>query len=139
MQPATIMFNVGGVDFEKAVFPRSFETLVQTEKGELQALAKELLPFPAGHVLLYRQPTPNTVCCNMTNAIAVDGTDAESLTQGIMTCRSQIIPIVKFLREFVPGYERCWLMGSASLIGIRETRHFEGHATITKDDILEAK
>ena len=75
----------------------------------------------------------------MTNAIAVDGTDAESLTQGIMTCRSQIIPIVKFLREFVPGYERCWLMGSASLIGIRETRHVEGHATITKDDILEAK
>ena len=139
MQPCTIMFNVGGVDCERAVFPPSFETLVETPKGELQALAKEILPFPAGHVLLYRQPLPNTVCCNMTNAIEIDGTDGESLTKGIMVCRSQIIPIIKFLREYVPGYEKCYLTSSASLIGIRETRHFEGLATLTKDDILEAR
>ena len=139
MQPCTIMFNVGGVDFERAVFPPSFETTVQTEKGELQALAKEILPFPAGHVLLYRQPMPNTVCCNMTNAIGIDGTDAESLTKGIMTCRSQIVPIIKFLREYVPGYEKCWLMSSASFIGIRETRHFEGLESLSKEHILEAR
>ena len=139
MQPCTIMFNVGGVDFKRAVFPPSFETKVETPRGELQALAKELLPFPAGHVLLYRQPMPNTVCCNMTNAIEVDGTNAASLTKGVITCRSQIIPIIKFLREYVPGYEKCWLMSSASLIGIRETRHFEGLASLSKDDILEAK
>jgi hypothetical protein len=75
----------------------------------------------------------------MTNAIEIDGTDGESLTKGVFTCRSQILPIVKFLREYVPGYENCWLMSSASLIGIRETRHFEGIETLTKDDILEAK
>ncbi len=139
MQPCTIMFNVGGVDFEKAVFPPSFETTIETEKGELQSLAKKLLPFPAGHVLLYRQPMPGTVCCNMTNAIEIDGTDGESLTKGVFTCRSQIVPIIKFLREYVPGYENCWLMSSASLIGIRETRHFKGLETLSKDDILEAR
>lgn len=139
MQPCTIMFNVGGVDFERAVFPPSFETTVQTEKGELQALAKELLPFPAGHVLLYKQPMPGMVCCNMTNAIEIDGTDGESLTKGVLTCRSQIVPIIKFLREYVPGYEKCWLMSSASLIGVRETRHFEGMESLSKDDILTAK
>ncbi len=139
MQPCTIMFKIGGVDYERAVFPPSFETTVDTPKGELQALAKKLLPFPAGHVLLYTQPTPDTVCCNMTNAIEIDGTDAESLTKGVMTCRSQIIPIIKFLKEYVPGYENCWLMSTASLIGIRETRHFEGMESLSKDDILEAK
>lgn len=139
MQPCTIMFNVGGVDFERAVFPPSFETTVETERGELQALAKKLLPFPAGHVLLYKQPMPGTVCCNMTNAIEIDGTDGESLTRGVFTCRSQIVPIIKFLREYVPGYENCWLMSSASLIGIRETRHFEGYESLSKDDILQAK
>lgn len=139
MQPCTIMFNVGGVDFERAVFPPSFETTVETEKGELQALAKELLPFPAGHVLLYKQPMPGTVCCNMTNAIEIDGTDAESVTKAVFTCRSQIVPIIKFLREYVPGYEKCWLMSSASLVGVRETRHFEGVESLSKDDILEAK
>ena len=139
MQPCTIMFNVGGVDTDRALFPPSFETTIETPKGEIQALAKELLPFPAGHVLLYRQPMPGTVCCNMTNAIEIDGTDGESITKGTMICRSQIAPIVKFLREYIPGYENCWLMNSASLIGIRETRHFEGLASLTKDDILEAR
>ena len=139
MQPCTIMFKVGGVDYSRALFPPSFETTINTEKGEIQALAKEHLPFPAGHVLLYANPTPNTVVCNMTNAIEIDGTDGESLTKGVMTCRSQIIPIVKFLREYIPGYENCWLMSSGSLIGIRETRHFEGLESLSKDDILEAR
>lgn len=139
MQPCTLMFKIGGVDYARAVFPPSFESTVETEKGELQALAKELLPFPAGHVLLYRQPEPGTVCVNMTNAIGIDGTDAKSVTEGMMTCRSQIMPILRFLREYVPGYEKCWLMGSASLLGIRETRHFEGVESLGADDILAAR
>ena len=138
MQPATLMFKVGGVS-SNAVYPGSFETLVPTEKGELQALAKEILPHPAGHVLLYKSVTPGTVVCNMTNAIEIDGTDAESVTRGLMTCRSQIPHIIRFLRQYVPGYENCWLMGTASLLGIRETRHFEGLQTLTKEDILEAR
>ena len=75
----------------------------------------------------------------MTNAIGIDGTDAKSVTKGMQTCRSQIMPIIRFLREYVPGYENCWLMGSASLLGIRETRHFEGVESISADDILTAK
>ena len=136
MQPATIMFKVGGVDYSRATFPGSFESKRYTEKGELQALAKEKLPFPAGHVLLYRQPNPGVVCCNMTNTIEIDGTDAESVTKGVFVCRSQIIPIVEFLREYVPGHENCYILSSASLIGIRETRHFEGLAA---EDVLSAR
>ena len=139
MQPCTLMFKIGGVDYERAIFPRSFESQIEVPKGEIQALGDKLLPFPAGHVLLYRQPEPNTVCVNMTNAIGVDGTDAKSVTQGIKTCRSQIMPIIRFLREYAPGYEKCWLMSSASLIGVRETRHFEGLQSLTADDILAAK
>ncbi len=138
MQPATLMFKVGGVTRD-AVLPGSFETLVHTDKGELQALAKERLPHPAGHVLLYRSPTPGTVVCNMTNAIEVDGTDGESISKALMVCRSQIPPIVKFLRDYAPGYENCWLMGTGSLIGIRETRHFLGLQSISREDILEAR
>lgn len=139
MQPCTLMFKIGGVDYSRAVFLPSFESTFQTEKGELQALAKKHLPFPAGHVLLYRQPTPGTVCCNMTNDIEIDGTSAESLTEGLRVCRSQIEPIIKFLKEYVPGYENCWLMSSGSLLGIRETRHFKGLKSLSAQHILEAR
>jgi len=138
MQPATLMFKVGGVDMERAVFPGSFETLVPTEKGELQALAKEKLPSPAGHVLLYQSTIPGIVTCNMTNVTDIDGTKTEDLTHAEIICRKQMPEIVKFLREYVPGYENCYVIGSASLIGIRETRHFEGVKKITEAEIAEA-
>lgn len=138
MQPATLMFKVGGVDTERAVFPGSFETLVQTDKGELQALAKEKLPHPAGHVLLYRSTLPGIVTCNMTNVTDIDGTCAEDLTRAEIICRKQMPLIVDFLREYVPGYENCYIIGSASLIGIRETRHFKGVKTITEQEIAAA-
>lgn len=139
MQPVSIMFKVGGVDYDKAVFPGSFETLVQTEKGELQAMAKEKLPYPAGHVLLYKSTLPGVVTCNMTNCIEIDGTNADDLTKATIVCRNQLEPIVKFLREFVPGYEHCFIISSASLLGVRETRHFKGEYILTKEDILEAR
>ena len=44
-----------------------------------------------------------------------------------------------FLRRFAPGYEHCYLMSSASSVGIRETRHFYGRSTLHEQDILSAK
>lgn len=139
MQPATIMFKVGGVDFSRAVFPPSFETTVETEKGELQALAREKLTAPLGHVLLYKSTLPGIVTCNMTNCIGIDGTNADDLTKATVFCRNQMHEIVSFLREYAPGYENCYIISSASLVGIRETRHFKGMYTLTEDDILSAR
>lgn len=139
MQPATIMFKVAGVDETRAVFLGSFESTYQTGRGELQALAKQHLPHPAGHVLLYKSTLPGVVTCNMTNCTGIDGTKTEDLTRAEVTCRRQIDAIIRFLREFVPGYENCFLISSASLMGIRETRHFHGRYTLTEQDILEAR
>ena len=75
----------------------------------------------------------------MTNVTDIDGTCAEDLTKAEIVCRKQMPLIVDFLREYVPGYEKCWLMSVAPLIGIRETRHFEGMQSLSKDDILEAR
>ena len=139
MQPATLMFKVGGVDYERAVFLGSFESTYETPNGELQALAKEHIPYPAGHILTYKSTLPGVVTFNMTNAVEIDGTVAEDLTKATLTCRRQMDDIVKYLRDFVPGYENCFIISSASLIGIRETRHFKGKYTLNEQDILEAK
>lgn len=139
MQPATIMFKVAGVDVERGVFPGGFEEHLEIPAGDIQKLGEENLPVPAGHVLLYRTTLPGVVTCNMTNCTDIDGTKAEDLTRATIVCRKQMEAIVNFLREYVPGFERCYLISSASLIGIRETRHFKGEAQITQKDILEAR
>lgn len=139
MQPVTIMFKVAGVDTERAVFPGRFEENPMIPAGPIQDVGKAHLPFPAGHVLLYRTSLPGVVTCNMTNCIDVDGTNPEDLTRATLVCRRQIEEIVLFLREYVPGFEKCYVISSGSIIGVRETRHFEGEATITEEDILSAK
>lgn len=139
MQPATLMFKVGDVDYSRAAFLGAFESTYETPKGELQALAKQHIPYPAGHILTYKTTLPGIVTCNMTNAVDIDGTNASDLTKATLICRKQMEDIVKYLREFVPGYEKCFVVSSASLIGIRETRHFKGKYTLTEEDILEAK
>lgn len=139
MQPSTLMFKIGGVDYDRAVFLGSFESTYETPNGELQSLAKEHIPYPAGHILTYESTLPGVVTCNMTNAIDIDGTNADDLTRATFICRKQMDDIVKYLREFVPGYENCYVISSASLMGIRETRHFKGKYTLNEQDILEAK
>ena len=139
MQPATLMFKVAGVDTERAVLLGSFESTHQTEKGELQALAKAHIPYPAGHLLVYRTTLPGIITCNMTNCTEIDGTSAEDLTRAEIVCRSQMPAIVNYLREFVPGFERCFIISAGSMMGIRETRHFRGEYVLNEQDILEAR
>lgn len=134
MQPASLLFRVGGVDMERAVFPDDFG-----DAATLQALGKQHLPPPAGHVLLHRSTIPGVVSCNMTNATGIDGTKAEDLTRAELTCRQQIPKILEFLRKYVPGYEACYLLDTASQIGIRESRHFHGEAVLTEEEIREAR
>ena len=138
-QPVTLMFRLGGVDTARCIAPGSFETTVQVPAGEIQALAREHLPHPAGHVLLYRQHLPGEMCVNMTNVTNIDGTDASSLSRAELECRRQMEAIVAFLRAYAPGYEHCYVVASASQIGVRETRHFRTLHTMTEEDIVEAR
>ncbi len=139
MQPVTLMFKVAGVDTDRAVLLGSFESTHQTDKGELQALAKAHIPYPAGHLLVYRTTLPGIITCNMTNCTEIDGTSAEDLTRAELVCRSQMPAILKYLREFVPGFENCYIISAGSMMGVRETRHFKGEYTLNEQDILEAR
>ncbi|MBR0460002.1 MAG: FAD-dependent oxidoreductase [Victivallales bacterium] len=139
MQPMTLMFRLGGVDMSRAIHPGSFETKVEVPHGEIQALARQELAAPAGHVLLYFTTLSGIVTANMTNCIQVDGTNPQDLTKATIQCRKQMEAIVAFLQRHAPGYEHCYLLQSAAQIGVRETRHFKGLYTLTSEDILAAR
>lgn len=139
MQPVTLMFKLAGVDQDRAIFPCSFESLVDVPNGEIQSLGKQILPHPAGHVLLYAGPIPGVVIVNMTNVIDIDGTDVRDLTKAEIICAKQMPKIVDFLHKHAPGYENCYIISSAMNVGVRETRHFKGLYTMTAEDILEGR
>jgi len=70
-------------------------------------------------------------------AYGVDITDARDLTRAEIAIRKEQIPgILRFLKEYLPGFEDCNLIDTSPLIGTRESRRIKGLYTITGDDVL---
>src|SRR5678815_5699733 len=47
--------------------------------------------------------------------------------------------ISEFLRRYVPGFEKAYVMQSGVNIGVRETRRILGEYQLTADDVLSAR
>lgn len=139
MQPVTLMAQVGGVELEKIQYVNAFEETYQIPEGDIQSVARKYIDAPAGHALIYPSVFPGVVTLNMTNVTGVDGTNSEELSRAYIRCRRQLTEIMEFLIGHVPGFEHSYLLKSAAQIGVRETRHFKGLYTLTKEDILAAR
>lgn len=62
--------------------------------------------------------------------------NAAELTAAEIEGRKNTHEIVDFYKKEFKGFEHCWLMKTASTIGIRETRRIDGVYTLTKEDIV---
>lgn len=69
----------------------------------------------------------------------IDGTSVWDLTWAEIEGRRQVVDMVKFLREWVPGFERAEIVDIPPQIGLRETRRVHGEYELTADDVLECR
>jgi hypothetical protein len=72
-------------------------------------------------------------------AVGIDASDPESLTEGEVRCHEIVFQIWRFLRETVPGYEKCVPLTIAAYLGVRETRRIVGEYMLTEEDVLSAR
>lgn len=75
----------------------------------------------------------------LTRVDDIDGTDVESLTRGEIEARLQIPEQMRFLHDYVPGFESCRLVAVAHEVGVRETRQIVGDYALTREDILKSR
>lgn len=61
--------------------------------------------------------------------------NADDLTNAEIQGRDNVHNIVNFYRDNCKGFEKAWVMKTASTMGIRETRRLDGVLTITGQDI----
>jgi hypothetical protein len=74
------------------------------------------------------------------NNIAVDGdkTDPDYLTNAALAGRDSAAGLMRFLNEKVAGMADAKIVGTASKIGLRESRRVSGDYVFTKEDFLAA-
>ena len=66
----------------------------------------------------------------------VDALDVDDLTRAEVESRQRLGRIMRFFREYVPGFESAVLLATPVQIGIRETRRIEGEYVLTEEDVL---
>lgn len=74
---------------------------------------------------------------NAGHIFGIDGTDAKSLTQGIVKARRQLLEYRQYYREYLSGYENAELVISAQQLGVRETRRIQCDYQLVLQDFLD--
>jgi hypothetical protein len=140
-QPATLFFRVAGIDKEKLEEyrrehpepdSRQFSTQVE------QARSNGDFPIEREKLGMY-ESCDGTWRVNTTRITRLDATDPSAVTAAEIEGRKQIQIILHFLRKYIPGGEYAFLVDSAAILGVRESRRIIGEYILTADDILTGK
>jgi len=135
LYPST-MFRLNGIDPARA--GEAWKTIPELM---LQAEAAGRYKFPRKTPIVRPQKSGIEWRVNLTQLAnaqgnAMDGTDADELSEAEMLGRRQIAGVAGFLKE-VPGFENSYIVDIAPQVGIRETRRVLGRYLLTESDVLE--
>ena len=138
MQPASLLFTIGGVESGLTCTHESDDTLI--EGKSYLALCEEAsrrgeLPEDVTIVRLYGGERPDERLVNATQLCRVNGVRTADIAAADLALREQMEQVVDFLRRRIPGFENAFILDSADFPGFRETRRIEGDYTLTEDDI----
>lgn len=136
-QPMTLFFRVANVDDEAVRQHVAAHPEDRRPFAALIAQAREAGEFtiPRLGIGLYRTLTPGVWRINTTRLHRLDGTSAADLTRGEIEGREQVKELMAFFRKWLPGFENAYLLDTAAMIGVRETRRIAGEYELTFDDL----
>ena len=131
-QPATATFRMGGV----APTPASTAELHDRMRAAVRSGTHDL---PRVEGSIHVTNLPGVRHANMTRVAGCDPTDPDDLTAAEIEGRRQVQRYAGFLVDEVPGYDKAYLLGSSSRLGIRESRRLIGEYVLTENDVLDAR
>lgn len=158
LQPPTLMFSMEGVDIQKLTdeisnHPENYsmdtipleyfkdrKQFITVGLRERILAAREAgLKIPTDRTILITGTRPSEIWVNMVRVSGVDGSLIESHSFGESQGRRQVDDIVKYLLNYVPGFEHAHLGRITAFLGLRETRRIVGKYILHQDDLLACK
>lgn len=85
-------------------------------------------------ILVMNLPNTNQVLVNTSRILGKNAIDAQDISDSMLEGRRQCWFIHEFLKNNIPGFENAFLMDTASILGIRETRRIIGDYFHTTED-----
>ncbi|WP_437583257.1 FAD-dependent oxidoreductase [Paramicrobacterium sp. CJ85] len=131
----TLVFRLAGVDTKRA------EEFEQADPKAARAINRKVKRILGGAWELWwlKTPLPGVVWCNAPHMSGYDGADPASLTEAEFAARERIAEAVEYVREYLPGFENCFVIDTAPQMGVRQTRLLQGEYIMTKDDVTQRR
>jgi len=145
VQPVTLMFVIDGVDPAQKLLCCHEEHYTDLGDGREyldlchKACRSGELPENVNIVRLYRTGRATERMVNATQENFIDPLDPASVYRAETSLRRQIGKIVEFLRNNIPGFSGITIKGSASTLGVRESRRIMGRYLMTEQDLMEGR
>lgn len=131
----TLVFRLGGVDFETA---ERFERESPAEARAVNRQAKRILGG-AWDLWWLRTPLPGVAWCNCPHMSGYDGTSVADLTRAAFEARRRINDLVDYVQHHYPGFEDAYLLDVGEQMGVRQSRLLQGEYVVTKDDVVQRR
>lgn len=154
-QPMTLMFKLGGVDFAQVIDymrknPEQFVLSTSAKLEEYLAVsgffdivksAKKNGDFdiPRDRVLFFQGINPGEIFVNTTRVIQLNGVSARDLTEAEVAAHCQVDELLRFFKQYLPGFANSFLVTIADVTGVRESRRFHCQYTLGIEDVYEEK
>ena len=136
MQPMTLMFQIGGVDYERVRAFRGGDWKLRDLWIRAQAVG-DMEPFQDQIMGWWWTPTrPDHLGINFTHITGADATSAEDLTRATLEGRRQAFQALEVYRRYVPGMEKAYLVSTPCTVGTRESRRIVGEYRLTREDLV---
>lgn len=153
LQPVSYMMLYGNVDVEKALQymnkKLTFSQLGITKEEFLkweyantlgfETDETDTVPMPQGRVWLCASARKNEAVINMSRIIGVNACDPLSYSDAEVKATLQLVAIMSFLKNFIPGFENSYMIEYSSTLGIRESRRLIGDYVLTGRDTIQCK
>ena len=139
----TTMFRIGQVDAPRALAAVGEFKAINTLMDQAREHKPGAYDFPRDGAILRPNIDPREWRANVTQirnaeGRAMNGVDAQELSDGELEGRRQIAEYFRFLKAEVPGFEQSAIVEIAPQVGLRETRRIEGVYALTGEDILSS-
>ena len=144
-KPITMMFNMAGVDVDKALARvgdwGNLKKVVAegVARGELKFELETTLEWgtPGLHAECLLHPGELNVWSG--NLRGVDVLDPAQLTKAELITRDHVMRLVAYLQQRVPGFERSWIELTSPILGVRGTRQLLGSVSPNMQEVRNTR
>ncbi len=135
MQPASLHIRIGGVKLEPGhlIHPSTiYGTNIRKKLFELSET--EDIPEFGGPWFCTVMNDSGSICSLNITRTAIDATNNDSITYAEIKLREDAYKFIEILKKHFDGFENCYLISTATQVGIRESRRIKGHHVLNEEE-----